>query len=242
MPLLEREVRRLATSFSGTAGIYVENLGTGAGAAWNAKATFPAASALKLAIAVTALARTEGTPVRGSGLDVLMRQMLIVSDNGAANGVERWFAGSTHAGSAAVNATMRSLGLYDTEMYGGYELEALGTPPRALASAIPLRVTSQPYWGRGKKTSAFDLARLARAVWLASGGLGPLHTRSARVHANGCPLPAVPARARSRSRQGRPRDPPYPRRCRSAQGWLDRSGASRQRRSSSGRAVSTWSL
>ena len=174
--LLEREVRRLATSFSGTAGIYVENLGTGAGAAWNAKATFPAASALKLAIAVTALARTEGTPVRGSGLDVLMRQMLIVSDNGAANGVERWFAGSTHAGSAAVNATMRSLGLYDTEMYGGYELEALGTPPRALASAIPLRVTSQPYWGRGKKTSAFDLARLARAVWLASGGLGPLHT------------------------------------------------------------------
>ena len=35
---------------------------TGAGAAWNARATFPGASALKLAVAVTALARTEGTP------------------------------------------------------------------------------------------------------------------------------------------------------------------------------------
>ncbi len=59
----------------------MQNLATGAGAAWNAKAQFPAASTLKLAIAVVALAREEQTPRAGSTLDALLRQMLIVSDN-----------------------------------------------------------------------------------------------------------------------------------------------------------------
>ena len=174
-PLLERDVRRLAASFDGTAGMYVENLQTGAGAAWNAKSSFPAASSLKLAIAVTALARIDGVPPRNSSLDRLMRQMLVQSDNAAANAVERAFGGSTSGGSSAVNAMMGSLGLVDTVMYGGYEVETRGSRSRATASRIPVRVDSQPYWGRGKRTTAFDLAALARAVWLASAGLGPLH-------------------------------------------------------------------
>ena len=71
---------------------------------------------------------------------------------------------------------MRSVGLVDTEMYGGYELDALGQPQRfvAGAGAIPLRVDSQPAWGIGKKSSAYDLASLMRDVWLASGSRGPL--------------------------------------------------------------------
>jgi hypothetical protein len=173
-PLLAREVRRLAENFGSTSAIYVQNLATGAGAAWNARARFPAASTLKLAIAVTALARTEGTPGAGSPLDRLLRQMLTYSDNAAANGTERFFGGSTSGGSALVNTMMRSLGLVDTEMYGGYELEAAGDPRRRLAARIPLRIDSQPSWGRGKTTSAYDLASLLRGVWLASGGRGPL--------------------------------------------------------------------
>lgn len=173
--LLAREVRRLARSFGGTSAIYVQNLTTGAGAAWNARATFPAASTLKLAIAITALARTERTPAKGSTLDVLLREMLIYSDNAAANATERLFGGSTSGGSALVNAMMRSLGLVDSEMYGGYALDSVGDPPRGLAGAIPLRIDSQPQFGRGKQTSAFDLASILRSVWLASGGLGPLH-------------------------------------------------------------------
>ena len=173
--LLAREVRRLAGSFGGTSAIYVQNLATGAGAAWNARATFPAASTLKLAIAVTALARTDSTPAPGSALDRLLRQMLTYSDNAAANSTERYFGGSTSGGSALVNSMMRSLGLVDTEMYGGYVLDALGDPPRALAAGIPLRIDSQPSWGRGKRTSAYDLASLLRAVWLAGDGGGPLH-------------------------------------------------------------------
>jgi hypothetical protein len=172
--LLAREVRRLADTFGSTSAIYVQNLATGAGAAWNARATFPAASTLKLAIAVTALARTERTPAAGSALDRLLRQMLTTSDNAAANGTERFFGGSTSGGSALVNTMMQSLGLVDTEMYGGYELDAHGDLRRRLAGGIPLRIDSQPSFERGKQTSANDLASLLRAVWLASGGRGLL--------------------------------------------------------------------
>jgi hypothetical protein len=176
--LLQRTVQQLARRFGGTSGIYVQDLTTGAGAAWNARATFPAASTLKLAIAVTALARTQGTPGLGSTLDRLLRQMLTYSDNAAANATETYFGGSTSGGSALVNSLMRSVGLVDTEMYGGYELDALGQPQRfpAGSGAIPLRVDSQPTWGIGKKSSAYDLASLMRNVWLASGGRGPLRT------------------------------------------------------------------
>jgi beta-lactamase class A len=169
--LLARDVRRAAVGFGPKSGIYVENLASGAGAAWNAKATFPAASTLKLAIAVTALARTEGTPRHGSTLDGLVRQMIVFSDNASANAVERYFGGSTSGGSALVNALMRSIGLVDTEMYGGYEIDTYGVDlARLPAAAIPLRVESQPSWGYGKRTSAWDLASLAKSVWLASAG------------------------------------------------------------------------
>ena len=174
--LLAREIHRLVQSYGGTSAVYVENLETGAGASWNARATFPAASALKLAIAVTALARSEGTPTYGSTLDRLLREMLEYSDNEAANATERYFGGSTSGGSALVNSMMRSLGLVDTEMYGGYTIEASGEPARALAARIPLRLESQPVWGRGKRTSAHDLSGLLRAVWLAGGGKGPLRS------------------------------------------------------------------
>ncbi len=173
--LLAGQVRRAASIFGPTSGIYVEDLASGSGAAWNARAAFPGASTLKLAVAVTALARTEPTPARGSTLDLLLRRMLMASDNASANAVERWLGGSTSGGSALVNALMRSLDLVDTDMYGGYELEA-ATPGgrRSVAAAIPLRVESQPVWGRGKRTSARDLAMLLKAVWQASAGRGPL--------------------------------------------------------------------
>jgi beta-lactamase class A len=169
-PILERDLRAAARGFGPTAGVYVQNLATGAGAAWNAKAQFPAASTLKLAIAVVALARESETPRPGSTLDGLLRKMLIVSDDRTANTVLTWIGGSTSSGGWQVNALMRSIGLVDSEMYGGYLIE------RGLSGAIPVRVDSQPYWGVGKRTTAFDLARLARAVWLASAARGPLRT------------------------------------------------------------------
>ena len=59
-------MRRLAVGFPGSSAAYVENLSTGAASARNARATFPAASTLKLAIAVTVLARMQGPPPPGA--------------------------------------------------------------------------------------------------------------------------------------------------------------------------------
>jgi hypothetical protein len=175
-PRLESDVTRLASGYPGTAAVYVEDLATGAGAAWNARATFPAASTLKLAIAVTLLAHVDGPPAPGSELDALLRRMLIPSDNAAANAVLVRLGGSTSGGGALVDDELRSLGLERTDMYGGYVIgTSLGASKRGLASrGVPLTVVSEAHWGVGKRTTALDLARLLRALWLASGGLGPL--------------------------------------------------------------------
>jgi beta-lactamase class A len=166
-PVLARKLRRVARDYSGTAGVYVQSLTGGAGAAWNAKAQFPAASTLKLAIAAAVLAEHPGVPAPGSSVYRFMHSMITRSDNASANALEVWLAGSTGAGSHRVNSLMRSIGLVDSEMYGGYEL-------RTLAARIPVRVDQQPAFGFGKHTSAYDMTALLRAVWLASGSLGPL--------------------------------------------------------------------
>lgn len=171
-PSLARELRGLVRRYSGTAGFYVQSLTGGAGAAWNAKARFPAASTLKLAIATAVLAEHSGIPSRGSYVSGLLREMITVSDDAAANALEVWLAGSTSAGSQQVNALMRSLGLVDSIMYGGYEV-------RSLSGAIPVRVNDQPGFGFGKHTTAWDMTSLWRAIWLASGGRGPLRAEQA---------------------------------------------------------------
>lgn len=165
--ILARKVRALSREFGGSSGVYVQSLTGGAGAAWNAKARFPAASTLKLAIAATVLARHRGLPPRGSFVDDLLVSMLTHSDNAAANALEVWLGGSTSGGSYRVNALMRSIGMNDSEMYGGYEI---GTYSRQ----IPVEVDEQPSWGYGKHTTARDMATLLRAIWLASADLGPL--------------------------------------------------------------------
>ena len=165
---LARGLRRFVAPYDGTAGFYVQNLTHGGGAAWNAKARFPAASTLKLAIAMAVLARHSGIPPPNSYVGGLLREMIIPSSDAAANALEVWLAGSTYAGSEQVNALMRSIGMTDSLMYGGYEVSALRAAPK------PARIHEQPTFGSGKYTTARDMAMLWRALWLASGGRGPL--------------------------------------------------------------------
>ena len=101
--VLAGQIRRLVSGFGGTCAVYVENLTDGSGAAWNARATFPAASTLKLAIAVTALADgdDDSTPGPGTVTDSQLRRMLEDSDNDAANELEVRVAGSTSAAGIA---------------------------------------------------------------------------------------------------------------------------------------------
>ena len=154
-------VRRLVRTFPGTAGVYAEDLVTGRGAAWNARARLPAASTLKVAIAVEALRTHTGKPEPGSYLDSLLRAMLVESDNDAANALE-----GTFGGGSAVDELLRGLGIGDTWMGGGY---LHGTP---VLPPIPVRVESQPSFPCCKYTTAWDLARLLTDVHLAAGGKG----------------------------------------------------------------------
>lgn len=165
---LARRLRRLARGYGGTAAVYVQGLQSARGAAWNAGARFLAGSTLKAAIAVEVLRRETARPRPGSTLAGLLRQMLVVSDNRAANELLVRLGGSTSGGAAHVNTLMRSLGMQDSLMYGGYEVLTAG--PRR----IPVRVNEQPAIGVGKYTTAYDLARLHRAVNQAARGRGPL--------------------------------------------------------------------
>jgi hypothetical protein len=53
--VLARRIRNLAQSYSGIAAVFVQDLRTGRGAAWNARARYQADSTLKLGIAVEVL-------------------------------------------------------------------------------------------------------------------------------------------------------------------------------------------
>jgi beta-lactamase class A len=156
---LARMVRRLVGAFPGVCGVYVRDLRTGAGSAWNARTAFPGASLLKVAIALEVLRVHRGKPPRGGRVDRLLRRMLIPSEDRPANELLVWLGGSTSAGSARVNATLRALGLKDTDMYGGYEVQASG----------PTFV--------GKRTTPSDFGRLLTYLHLAADGRGPVAAR-----------------------------------------------------------------
>lgn len=167
-PVLAQRVRALVRGYPGVSAVYVQDLRTRRGAAWNARARFPAASTLKLAIAVEVLRTLRGLPARGTQVERRLWRMLVYSDNAAANSLLVWLGGSTSGGAAKVNALMRALELNDSLMYGGY---VIGT---AAARPIPLRVEQQPAYGIGKRTSAYDLARLHTFVHMGARGLGAL--------------------------------------------------------------------
>jgi hypothetical protein len=168
-PVLARRIRALVQNYPGPASVFVQNLRTGRGAAWNARARYQAASTLKLGIAVEVLRVLQGKPRPGTRLANLFHDMLVYSSNQAANDLEVWLGGSTYAGAAHVTATLRALHLNDSNMYGGYILGTASTRP------IPLQVDSQPpYFLFGKYTTAWDLARLHRFFHRAAAGRGPL--------------------------------------------------------------------
>ena len=163
---LARRVGELVERFDGTSAVYVEDLVTGAGAAWNARARFPAASTVKVAIAIEVLRRIDERAA-SSSLAGLLEAMLVHSDNAASNELLSWLGGSVERGAAEVNGFMESLGLADSHLYGGFLAASFGRP-------IPLAIESSPVLEIEKYTTAWDLAQLHRFLHLASGDLGPL--------------------------------------------------------------------
>ncbi len=167
---LARAVRSLARAFPGSCGVYVQELGTGLGASWNAGSRFPAASTVKVAIAIEVLRALGDKPRFGSRIDRLLRKAIIPSDDRAANELLVWLGGSTSGGAARVNALFRALGMDDTDMYGGYIVPQ---------GRIPVRTNDQPSFV-GKRTTAADLATLMSSLNHAAVGKGRLPRQSFR--------------------------------------------------------------
>jgi hypothetical protein len=166
---LQSRLRELLNGYPGIASAFVQDLRTGKGAAWNARARFQAASTVKLGIAIEVLRVLRGKPVPGTRLARLLSRMIMYSDNAAANELEVWLGGSTWAGSAKVTATFRALGLEDTYMNGGYIIGTAGTTP------IPLTIVERPpYFSNGKYTTAWDLARIHKLMHRGAVGQGGL--------------------------------------------------------------------
>jgi hypothetical protein len=166
---LRRRIRELVQAYPGPASVYVQDLRSGRGAAWNALARHQAASTLKLGIALEVLRVLPKKPAPGTHLADLFRRMLVYSDNQAANDLEVWLGGSTSGGAERVNATLRALHLSGSHMYGGYIVGTAADRP------IPLQVNSQPpYYTFGKFTTAWDLSRLHRLFHRATVGQGAL--------------------------------------------------------------------
>jgi beta-lactamase class A len=167
---LGRTIRSLGRAFPGSCGIYVQDLRSGAGAAWNAGAEFPAASTIKVAIAIEVLRVLGRVPRPGDRLDRLLRKVIIPSDDKAANELLVWLGGSISGGSARVNALFRALGMANTDMYGGYIVQQ---------GRIPIRTNDQPSFV-GKRTTAADLAAMMRSLNLAAFGKSTLARLSFR--------------------------------------------------------------
>jgi beta-lactamase class A len=165
---LMSQIGRYVRGFSGTCSVYVEDLRTGHGAAYNARARYSAGSTLKLAIAIGVLRALHGPPQQGSSVASLLNEMIVYSDNASANELADMVGGGYE-----LDGMMRALGLNDTELDGGYIVGPRGKRP----PPIPVGITNQPYVEPGKYTTAFDLARLIRDVELAAAGKGVLARR-----------------------------------------------------------------
>ena len=98
-PQGQRDMRRLG---GGSRGAWVRHLGTGRTMSWNAGATFPGASTLKLAILMTSLAHDGSDPVNGGPWSTY-RRLVLDSSNRAANELLVRMGGSTSGGGQIVN-------------------------------------------------------------------------------------------------------------------------------------------
>jgi beta-lactamase class A len=159
---LAARLAALANSFPGQAGIWVTNLSTGASAGWNYDARFPAASTVKLAVLVAALAKFGPRPER-SPVDHDLEALTAWSSNLAANRLLRELGGSEQAGSQIAQATLRRLGATSSSYTGDYRVGTSTTRPNESAPDPPPLVSQ-------RVTTAHDLARILSILHAAALG------------------------------------------------------------------------
>ncbi|MFM9019611.1 MAG: serine hydrolase [Actinomycetota bacterium] len=177
---LEAALGRIAASHPGVNAMWVQKLWNGHAAGWNADAEFPAASLVKLPLAVGAVMRMGSRPwLNAAWPDVV--EVLRRSDDKAANRlVDSVGSGCGSGPDAAAADGLRRLGARQSTYPGCYLVED-ELQPRLPAGGV----TSTPTWST-RHTTARDMGRMlfalqSAAVPTPSGrrqtGIDPLRAR-----------------------------------------------------------------
>jgi beta-lactamase class A len=147
-PHLSAALGRLGRAFPSYAGFWVHDLSTGRTAGWNADASFPAASTVKLGVLVAALDRFGAGPHSEAWNEI--RDVATWSSNLASNRLLVMLGGSEYAGARIVQDTLHRMGATSSTFTGNYELDTVrtGGAPR------PLPLITY------RRTTAHDLGRI----------------------------------------------------------------------------------
>jgi Beta-lactamase enzyme family len=139
----------LGTAFNGYSAFFVHRLRTGEVAGWNADASFPAASLVKLALLVAALDRYGAEP-SDPRVAREIRDLAVWSSNLASNRLLLRLGGSERAGSELVTRVLRRLGAGSSTFSGFYRLgtSVVSDTPRA------------PPFLTYRRTTAHDMGRV----------------------------------------------------------------------------------
>lgn len=146
---LSAGLAELGRSFAGYSAFWVHRLRTGTVAGWNADASFPAASLVKLGLLLAALDRYGAEP-SDPRIAKEIRDLAIWSSNLASNRLLVRLGGSERAGSELVTRVLRRLGATSSTFSGFYRL---GT---SLAADAPRPLPFLAY----RRTTAHDMGRV----------------------------------------------------------------------------------
>jgi Beta-lactamase enzyme family len=146
---LSRRLGELGGSFAGHSAFWVHRLRTGETAGWNADASFPAASLVKLGLLVAAVDRYGAEPA-DPRVAKEIRDLAVWSSNLASNRLVVRLGGSERAGSELVTRVLRRLGATSSTFSGFYRL---GT---SVSRDTPRPLPFLPY----RRTTAHDIGRV----------------------------------------------------------------------------------
>ena len=149
---LASRLAAIGNGYRAWSAFWVHDLGTGEWAGWNADASFPAASTVKLAVLAEALRRGHGPR---SPLWYDLRQLTGWSSNLAANRVTRRVGSE-----GAVRAALRRLGARASTYPGPYRA----------GTAVVADAPKPPPHGHVRVTTAHDLGRIMYAFHAAAAG------------------------------------------------------------------------
>jgi hypothetical protein len=166
---LAARLASLGARYDGWTGIWTHDLATGRTAGWNADASFPAASLVKLGVLVAALDRFGAEP-RNATVAGDIRELAVRSSNLASNRLVVALGGSERAGAQIVEATLHRLGAVSSTFTGFYRID----------SAVRSDAPRPPPFLAYRRTTASDIGRVLFELHAAAAG-NRLALRRARL-------------------------------------------------------------